>query len=77
MEPKNKSGLQIELEKYVADVNPMRLVIGTDREYEHEVGLFLERANDSLDAEELTEVMRQIFREMFNLTQDDDFVLEL
>jgi hypothetical protein len=75
MEPKKKTKLQIELEKYVAEVNPMRLVIGTDREYEHEVALFLERAGDSVDTEQLTEEMRQIFCEMFNLTQGDS-VLE-
>ena len=70
-QPANKSPLQLKLEKFVADVNPAQLVIGTDAEYEDEVSIFLERVNSSMDAAQLVEVLREIFHEMFGMPKDD------
>jgi hypothetical protein len=64
-----KTDHQKRLEKLIADINPMGLVIGTDREYEDEAAMFLERVNLSMDSDTLLEVMRQVFREMFTAAE--------
>jgi hypothetical protein len=74
MEQENKTNLQIKLEKYITDINPMNLVIGTDREYEHEIEMFLERAKDFMTENQLIELIRQVFKEMFNLADDKEFL---
>ena len=73
MENKDKNRLQKSLEKYAADVNPMNLFIGTDKEYEHEVALFLGKIDDSMNEEQLVETLRKIFKDMFNIIHDSDF----
>ena len=70
-QPANKSSLQLKLEKFVAEVNPAHLVIGTDTEYEDEVRMFLERSKDSMNEKQLVEVLNAIFCEMFNTTKDN------
>ena len=60
-----------ELEKFVAEVNPAHLVIGTDTEYEDEVRMFLERINDSMNEKQLAEVLNEIFCEMFNTPKEN------
>jgi hypothetical protein len=69
--PPNKSPLQLKLEKFVAEVNPAHLVIGTDAEYEVEVKMFLERVNDSMDENRLVEVLREIFSGMFSMPKEN------
>jgi hypothetical protein len=64
-QPANKSPLQLRLEKFVAEVNPAHLVIGTAAEYEDEVRMFLERVDTSMDKKQLVEVLHEIFHEMF------------
>ena len=71
MNSKDKPDYQKELETFVADRNPMDLVIGTDTEYEDEIAMFLQRINHSMAEPELTEVLRQVFREMFSADQVD------
>jgi hypothetical protein len=70
-QPANKSSLQLKLEKFVAEVNPAHLVIGTDAEYEDEVRMFLERVNTSMGTKQLIDVLREIFHEMFGMPKDD------
>ena len=70
-QPANKSSLQLKLEKFVAEVNPAHLVIGTDTEYEDEVRMFLERINDSMSEKQLIEVLNEIFCEMFNMPKEN------
>jgi hypothetical protein len=70
-QPANKSSLQLKLEKFFAEVNPARLVIGTDTEYEDEVRMFLERINESMNAKQLVEVLHKIFCEMFNTPKEN------
>ena len=70
-QPANKSSLQLKLEKFVAEVNPAHLVIGTDTEYEDEVRMFLERINDSMNEKQLVEVLNEIFSEMFNMAKEN------
>jgi hypothetical protein len=60
-----------EAEKFVAEVNPTRLVIGTDTEYKDEVRMFLERINDSMNEKQLVEVLNEIFSEMFNMAKEN------
>jgi hypothetical protein len=69
----DKTKLQITLEKYAADINPMNLFIGSDKEYKHEIELFLNNIDDSMNEDQLVEVMRKIFKEMFNVIHDGDF----
>jgi len=74
MTSKHKTKLQIDLEKYIADINPMHLVIGTDTEYEPEVEMFLNAVHDSMNEDELINVVRQVFIKMFNIDDDSAFV---
>jgi hypothetical protein len=73
MERKVDTALQAALEKYTADINPMNLVIGTDKEYEHEIKLFLSTVDDSMGEDQLVDTIKNIFKEMFNVIHDDDF----
>jgi hypothetical protein len=41
----NKSEDQLKLEKFVAELNPMDMIIGADNEYEDEVEMFLDRVD--------------------------------
>jgi len=77
MEQNYNEQLQLKLEKYIADINPMRSIvgpIGSDREYKHEVEQFLEQAQASMHEEELISLLRVIFRRMFNLTEDESYL---
>lgn len=66
--------MQDALEKFTTTVNPMKLVIGTDSEYEDEIEMFLDRASESMVEEDLVEILREIFKEMFNLKDDSGYI---
>jgi vacuolar-type H+-ATPase subunit C/Vma6 len=70
----NKSIIQTKLEEFTASVNPMQLVIGSDTEYEDEIRMFLAHATPSMTEDALMEVLRDVFRQMFNLTDDAKFL---
>ncbi|OGZ45219.1 MAG: hypothetical protein A3C84_02710 [Candidatus Ryanbacteria bacterium RIFCSPHIGHO2_02_FULL_48_12] len=68
---KENQNLQKQLEKIIADADPEHLHAGIDGEYEEEVKMFLSRINDSMNEEELLDVMHGVFQQMFNLPSDD------
>lgn len=55
-----------KLEKILEQVDPMHLHAAATNEYEDEIDMFLGRINESMDEEQLLDVLHKVFQEMFN-----------